>query len=230
MKFNSLSKYISAGMLLAVGGGLSILSAQVDSVKPVMVSLLSKGNVKVDGTKVPQNATVTNGSRIVTEKDSTAMANMGSNGYLFIAENSEVVVKWDDAGANVELISGSVRVQKPEQVKVNVWARSCNQVDVINGEVAVWWPEDKVKEARKLQTGESEEYRLLAQHVLTAPASTATKYRVSIIDCKTGIVAIPPAGFPVLAVAAAVAGATTAVTIPTLTGDDDDGPVSRSRP
>lgn len=230
MKFNSLAKCVSAGLLLVVGGGLSLLPAQVSSTKPALVSLLSKGNVKVDGTKVPQNATVTSGGRIVTEKDSTAMANLGPNGYLFIAENSEVVVKWDDAGANVELVSGSVRVQKPEQVKVDIWARNCNQVDVINGEVAVWWPEDKAKDARKLQTGDSEEYRMLAQHVLTAPASTATAYRVSIIDCKTGLVAVPPAGFPVLAVAAAVAGATTAATIPTLTGGDDDEPVSRSRP
>lgn len=230
MKFNSLSKYVSVGLLLVVGGSFSLLPAQVGTSKPVLVSLLSKGNVKVNGTKAPQNATVDNGGRIVTEKDSTAMANLGSNGYLFISENSEVIVKWDDTGANVEIVSGSVRVQKPEQVKVDIWARNCNQVDVISGEVAVWWPEDKAKDAHKLQSGDSAEYRMMAQHVLTAPASSATTYRVSIIDCKTGLVATPPAGFPVLAVAAAVAGATTAAAIPTLIGDDDGGSVSRARP
>jgi hypothetical protein len=172
-----------------------IASLLLISSQPALAGIKSAGELTPSGTVLINNAPVTSNvtllsdSRIVTMAGSGAVANLGNAGQVLIAENTDMMLSFEQTWVKIELFRGSVRVKSAPQSVATVTTRTCGRVEVVSGSVMVMDMSGKKKD--ELKTGQSKEF-MNKQGFASNSTTSSTDYRVSINNCQAG--ATPAAG------------------------------------
>lgn len=230
-KYGPIAAAIALAVVVALFPPISLVSGDDAAERPAgkpTGDLAVRGTVWVNGASASTFSTVVSGSRLVTEPRSSAVVGLKSLGRIYMDADTQLLVNFDDAGVHIELLRGSIRVQKTAATVMEVLTRTCNRVEVVEGEVLALTPDSKSKEQEfreDLDPGELQEFR--AETDLLSKAKTdRVDYRISIIEC--GVAAAPVIIKPILPlVLPAALGGAAAGTIPTLVSGN---PVSPSRP
>lgn len=94
--------------------------------------LTVSGPVLLNGVNVSNTIPLVKSSRIVTGANS-AVANLGGYGQLFIASNTELVLKPTADGVKVDLVNGAVRVKGGSRGAATVQTSAQSRVQVAKG-------------------------------------------------------------------------------------------------
>lgn len=189
----------------------------------------AQGKVMVNGAQSLNTSTLVSGSQITTKENSTAVLSLGVLGQVFVDANSDLKLEFDDTGVNIELMAGSLRVQKSNNSNIQVLTRTCAQAEVVNGEIMATGKESKTAADGQwvLKAGDLKEWKDKGG-ITTNSQTAAIDYRVSVISCDLSGAATSARRIPlrpVLAGAAAAGGA--GIVTPIIR---DNNPVSRSTP
>ena len=154
---------------------------------PATGSIVVQGEVMINGTASVSQTTLVSGNHIVTKDNSSAVASLGTLGKIFLNSKTDLVLNFNENGVQVELLSGSIRLQKAAESKMEVLTKICSSVEVMKGEVVTI--NSKHKETRAsdntVRAGELHEYKEASQ-LLHKGMASEIDYRVSTIECKAG--------------------------------------------
>lgn len=191
-------------------------------------SITSQGSVTVNGSAIASGSTIISPSTISSKESSSAVINVGQLGQLFLDSKTDIKLSFSNAGLKVEILAGSLRVQKSNPTSnIEVTADTCNQIEVMNGEVSVWEQEKGNGSPRSvLNTGQIKEWKNKSA-TYSISRSESVDYKVSIIQCDAAVAKAPVRNLKGMAIFAGAAGATAGTLIPILRNDSS---VSRSRP
>lgn len=209
---------------------LLLASTYIFADERVKGSITSQGSVTVNGTAIASGSTVLSPSIISSKDGSNAVINIGTLGQLFIDSKTEVKLAFSDSGVKIELMSGSLRVQKSNpSSNVEVSANTCNQIEVMSGEVSVWEQGKGNSNEPKsiLNTGQIKEWKNKSA-TYSISRSSNLDYKVSIIDCNAAVAKAPTSHLRAIGILAGAAGAGAGIAVPLLGGNDNT--VSTSRP
>jgi len=184
------------------------------------------GTVTVDGAPAATGGTVFPGSRIKTEKGSTATVSY--NGMrLTILELTDAILTFSDTSMRGDLICGSATGASVDGSTVQVVTQDDTNVHVGAGEAEV------VAETKTTSLVTDEQQTFEGTTRVTARNASSFDLATVLCSCKCAVpVAFPAvvaAGIPAGLIAAIIGGAITAVVIPPIVNDDPP-PISPSSP
>lgn len=119
------------GLSLMVGSVVSAVAAnnkKAGEVTPI-------GAVLINGATIKSSATIFSDSHITTNSSSGATANLGSAGQIFVGENSDVTVSFQDNLLQLTLNKGSLRVKCNSDSSARVTTRTNTKVFTKSGSV-----------------------------------------------------------------------------------------------
>jgi hypothetical protein len=188
-----------------------IASLLLVSVSPVLAGyratgeLTPTGTVLINNAQVTSNVTLVSGSRVTTMGGSTAVADLGGAGQIFVNEKTDLMVNFEQTSVRIELMNGSVRVKTSN--KSSVITKTCGEVEVMAGGVIVL--NTRGKKMDELQAGKNEDYNDREGFVSNS-LITPTDYLVKTTDCKAAA-AVPGGSRKALFILLGAAGAAAAV-------------------
>jgi hypothetical protein len=197
--------------------------------EPVKGSITSQGTVMVNGSAILSGSTLGSPSRVSSMENSNAVINLGSIGQVFVDAKTEFNINFTEAGIQINLMSGALRVQKANpNSNVQVTTDNCSQIEVMDGEISVLQKGKNSSPESLLNTGQMKEWKNKSA-VFSTSRSNSLDYKVSIIDCDN-FVAKSPKNTKAIAIVAGAAGGATAAILPFLGSDESGTTVSNSRP
>jgi hypothetical protein len=186
------------------------------------------GSVTVDGASATSGGTVFPGSRIKTEKGSTAT--ISYNGMrVTILELTDGIVTFTDTSMRADLICGSATGASVAGSTVQVVTQDDTNVHVGAGQAEV------IAESKTTSLLTDEQQTFDGSTRVTARDASSFDLATVLCSCKCAVpVVFPPvvaaAGIPSGIIAAIIGGAVTAVVIPFIPEDEDPPPISPSSP
>jgi hypothetical protein len=194
------------------------------------VSVSGAGATRIDGTPAVTGATLFSGSRITTDAGATATVTI-SGSRVTLGENTDAVISFSDSWVRVDIVCGSASTAAAPGAKIEVVTKDYANVHVQSGSAQV------VSEGKASDLASDQHQTFLGSSRTTA--SDGSSVEVAALDCAgmctpapfpTALVATAAtAGISAGVIAAIVGGVVAGVTVPVV-NDDEEPPVSPSRP